>query len=57
MWTATGPDPASCGTETVAGLDGTPGIYLEPLPDGSHDGWYDVGPVTASPPAAFPERA
>ncbi len=33
------------------------GVRLEPSADGNYDGWFSVGPISASPPAAFPERA
>lgn len=49
-----GIDPASCGITSVIGVDGTPGIYL--APDRGHDGYYDVGPITASPPAVQAPR-
>jgi hypothetical protein len=44
-----GVDPASGGIESMTGIDGTPGIHL--APGDGHDGCYDVGPITASPPA------
>lgn len=49
-----GVDPVSSGVEFVTGVDGTPGIYLAPYND--HDGCYDIGPITASPPAAHAPR-
>jgi len=44
-----GIDPANGGIVTAIGVDGAPGIYL--VSDSGHDGCYDVGPITASPPA------
>jgi hypothetical protein len=47
-WTC-GVDPASAGITLEIGVDGAPGISL--VPDSGHDGYFDVGPITASPPA------
>jgi len=55
-WLSHGATPESCGIDQVHGIPGEPGVHLEASADGNYDGWYDVGPITASPPAAFPER-
>jgi hypothetical protein len=47
----------SCGPSFEAGGETTTGIHLEPSADGNFDGWFGVGAITASPPAAFPEQA
>jgi hypothetical protein len=46
-----------CGVDFVIGGGPELGIRLEPAPDGRFDGWFGVGPVTASPPAGLPELA
>lgn len=51
-WICTGPSPDSCGPRPVRGATLARGIHMEPTPDGNYDGWYGVGPLTASPPAA-----
>lgn len=57
-WTCNGRTPADCAPHYTAGYDAAdPGIHLAPSPDGGYDGWFGVGPVTASPPAALPELA
>jgi hypothetical protein len=56
-WVCHGPTPADCGPSLRAGQPGARGIKLEPSPDGNYDGWFGLGPITASPPAAFPELA
>jgi hypothetical protein len=48
---------SECGPDLMAGKPGPRGIQLEPSADGNYDGWFGVGPITASPPAAFPELA
>jgi hypothetical protein len=55
-WICTGNEPDTCGTRPMDGRAGVPGIALEPSPDGGFDGRYDVGPITASPPAAASSR-
>jgi hypothetical protein len=56
-WVCRGSLPTSCGPSFQEGSDTTTGVHLEPSPDGNYDGWYGVGAITASPPAAFPELA
>lgn len=56
-WVCHGASPADCGPSLAAGKPGARGIKLEPSPDGNYDGWFGLGPITASPPAAFPELA
>jgi hypothetical protein len=59
-WVCGSADPQDCGARFIAGREVknvSPGIHLEPAADGSFDGRYDVAALTASPPAAFPERA
>jgi hypothetical protein len=55
-WTCHGNDPAECGEGPVGGDGGPPGITLGTTPGGHYDGWFDVGPVTASPPAGRQPR-
>jgi len=56
-WVCHGANAADCGPSLTAGKPGARGIKLEPSPDGNYDGWFGLGPITASPPAAFPELA
>jgi hypothetical protein len=53
------PDAASehCGVVFLRGGPAASGIGFAPSPDGRYDGWFGVGPVTASPPAGRPELA
>jgi hypothetical protein len=46
-----------CGVGFVGGRGADLGIRLEPLASGAYDGWFGVGPLTASPPAGRPELA
>lgn len=48
---------AECGAQFAAGRGPELGVRLEPSPDGQYDGWFGVGPVTASPPAGLPALA
>jgi hypothetical protein len=56
-WVCLGATPADCGASLVGGKPGPRGITLAASPDGNYDGGFGLGPVTASPPAAFPELA
>ena len=57
-WTCSGGGPAACAAHYTAGYAAAdPGIHLEPSADGDYDGWFGVGSVSASPPAALPELA
>jgi hypothetical protein len=57
-WTCNGRSAADCGAHYTAGYEvAGPGIRLEASPDGGYDGWFGVGSVSASPPAALPELA
>jgi hypothetical protein len=51
-WTCRTASPDDCGAEPIRGVAHEPGIHLEPSPDGNYDGWFGVGAITASPPAA-----
>jgi len=51
-WVCTNDQASDCGPAPMAGSAGAPGIELAPPADGGFDGTYDVGPITASPPAA-----
>lgn len=57
-WVCVGNGPEGCGPKVVAGRNGLGrrAVKLAPSPDG-YDGVFDVGHFTASPPAAFPEKA
>jgi hypothetical protein len=46
-----------CGVSFAAGRGPERGIRLERAPNGQYDGWFGVGPLTASPPAGRPELA
>jgi hypothetical protein len=47
-----------CGADLAATPPGAgEGVRLAPSREGAFDGTFDVGPFTASPPAAFPEKA
>jgi hypothetical protein len=56
-WVCTGPAPADCGPRFMSGIVAERGIHLERSSDGAYDGWFDVGAITASPPAGFPDLA
>jgi hypothetical protein len=56
-WNCRGPTAADCGPQLATGASYQRGIHLEPTADGKYDGWFGVGPITASPPAAFPALA
>lgn len=56
-WICRGAQVESCGVGYLAGRGPELGIRLEPAPGGQYDGWFGVGPVTASPPAGRPELA
>jgi hypothetical protein len=56
-WVCRTASAAECGAGLVAGAPGPHEIRLEPSPDGNYDGWFGLGPITASPPAAFPAIA
>ena len=56
-WVCRGLLATSCGPSFIAGRDATTGIHLEPSSDGNFDGWFGVGAISASPPAAFPDQA
>jgi hypothetical protein len=57
-WTCQGRTPADCGPHYTDGYDSAPlEVRMEASPDGAYDGWFGVGPIQASPPAAFPELA
>jgi hypothetical protein len=48
---------SDCGAQFAGGRGDERGVRLERSDDGGHDGWFGLGPITASPPAAFPELA
>jgi hypothetical protein len=56
-WNCRGSTPGDCGPHEASGRGDERGIRLERSEDGAYDGWFGLGPVTASPPAAFPELA
>jgi roadblock/LC7 domain-containing protein len=56
-WVCTGATPSDCGPQFMGGRADERGIRLERSKDGAYDGWFGVGAITASPPAAFPELA
>jgi hypothetical protein len=56
-WIMTPDGPKHGDVSFVAGRGPELGIRLEPTKDGQFDGWFGVGPVTASPPAGRPELA
>jgi hypothetical protein len=56
-WIMTNGGPQHGDVAFVAGRGPELGIRLEPSKSGQHDGWFGVGPVTASPPAGRPELA
>ncbi len=54
-WICRGAEPSDCGPGPVSGDGGPAGVItLGATPGGHYDGWFDVGPVQASPPAAAP---
>jgi hypothetical protein len=56
-WICIDGDASHCGARFFAGAGDERGIHLERTADGAYDGWYGVGPITASPPVALPELA
>jgi hypothetical protein len=56
-WTCIDGDASHCGARFVPGNGDERGIHFERSADGAYDGWYGVGPITASPPVARPELA
>jgi len=57
-WTCRDADASRCGPSFAASPHRpTSGVHLEPSSDGRYDGWFGLGAVAASPPAALPERA
>jgi hypothetical protein len=57
-WVCFGSEAEKCGPQLVGGSDDAlarPGIVMKPQP--GFDGVFDVGTLTASPPAAFPAKA
>ncbi|HEX3476428.1 MAG TPA: hypothetical protein VHT91_15495 [Kofleriaceae bacterium] len=56
-WNCNDAVAAHCGPRSAAGAGGDRGIHLERSADGAYDGWVGLGPITASPPAAFPTLA
>jgi len=56
-WSCSDAVAEHCGVSFMAGRGDERGIRLEPSPDGQYDGWFGVGPLTASPPAGRPELA
>lgn len=46
----------NCGVKDVKGHEPARGIRIERIKDGAYDGWFGVGPVSASPPAHQPVR-
>lgn len=56
-WIMTTGGPQHGDVSFAAGRGPELGIRLEPTPSGAYDGWFGVGPVTASPPAGRPELA
>jgi hypothetical protein len=56
-WNCMGGQPSDCGPQLASGRGDERGIRLERSQDGAYDGWVGLGPITASPPAAFPELA
>jgi hypothetical protein len=56
-WSCPDADPARCGPRVAVGYGDERGVHLERSADGAYDGWFGLGPITASPPAAFPELA
>ena len=46
-------DNKPCGVQKLRGRVGASGgLHMEPSADGNYDGWYGLGPISASPPAA-----
>jgi hypothetical protein len=56
-WTCPDDTPEHCGVGFFPGYGAERGIKLETSEHGDFDGWFGAGAITASPPAAFPERA
>ena len=56
-WTCRDGAAEHCGVSFLAGRTAERGIHLEPLQGGQYDGWFGLGPITASPPAGRPELA
>jgi hypothetical protein len=56
-WVCRRSPATSCGPSFEKGIEPATGLRLEASADGNFDGWFGVGAITASPPAAFPEQA
>lgn len=57
-WICTDADASHCGPKRLGTRDDhTPGIHLDPTPDGNFDGYFGVGTVSAAAPATAPERS
>lgn len=57
-WICRDAEAAHCGVSFVGSPHASAaGLRLEPSADGNYDGWFGVGPIGASPPAAKPELA
>lgn len=56
-WICQGSGPAGCGPTMLGRPADASGVHLEPGTEGAYDGWFGVGAITASPPAAFPALA
>ena len=51
-WTCTSANAADCGAHPLEGIPHERGVHLEPSSDGGYDGWFGLGEINASPPAA-----
>jgi hypothetical protein len=49
-WICSDGDASHCGPRTMTAAGDPRGIHLEASADGGYDGWYGVGPISASPP-------
>jgi hypothetical protein len=56
-WSCPDAEAARCGPRLAIGAGDERGVHLERSADGAYDGWFGLGPLTASPPAAFPDLA
>jgi len=56
-WICQGGGASGCGPTMLGGSGDANGVHLEPGTEGAYDGWFGVGAITASPPAAFPALA
>lgn len=56
-WVCMSGAPGDCGPRFMVARSNERGVHLERSPDGAYDGWFGLGPITASPPAAFPDLA